>query len=289
MMLNSVLNDSRVSRLIELALLEDIGLGDLTSEAIITDEQLGKAELLCKEDGIVAGLEVATLVFEYCDHSITVNPLIHDGEIAQKGEVIASLDGSAKSILKGERTALNFLQRMSGIATATHRYVHAVAGTDAKIIDTRKTVPGLRVLDKWAVRLGGGFNHRFGLDDMVLIKDNHIVAAGGITKAVAMCCKYLAEERIDVKIEVETKSLVEVQEALRCAGIHRIMLDNFELDDMRKAVELISRKVEVEASGGVNLQTVRPIAETGVDFISVGALTHSVKGLDISLELTHVN
>ncbi|MBI5474480.1 MAG: carboxylating nicotinate-nucleotide diphosphorylase [Ignavibacteriae bacterium] len=288
-MLNSIVNDSRVSRLIEFALLEDIGLGDLTSEAIIPDEQLGKAELLCKEDGIVAGLEVATLVFEYCDHGITLTPNIADGGIAQKGEVLATLDGSAKSILKGERTALNFLQRMSGIATATHRYVHAIAGTDAKIIDTRKTVPGLRVLDKWAVRLGGGFNHRFGLDDMVLIKDNHIVAAGGITKAVEMCRKHLADEGIDVKIEVETKNLIEVQEALRCAGIHRIMLDNFELDDMRKAVGLIDRKVEVEASGGVNLQTVRPIAETGVDFISVGALTHSVKGLDISLELTHID
>jgi len=287
-MLSNVLNDSRVSRLIELALLEDIGMGDLTSDAIIPDSQLGRAEFLCKEDGIVAGLEVAALVFQYCDHSITVTSLVHDGQIAQKGQPIAKIDGSVKSILKGERTALNFLQRMSGIATATHKYVHAVAGTNAKISDTRKTVPGLRVLDKWAVRLGGGFNHRFGLDDMVLIKDNHIVAAGGITQAVELCKKYLCTEEIEVQIEVETKNLTEVQEALHCAGIHRIMLDNFPIDDMRRAVDMIAHRVEVEASGGVNLQTVRSIAETGVDFISVGALTHSVTGLDISLELQHV-
>ena len=287
-MLSNVLNDSRVSRLIELALLEDIGMGDLTSDAIIPDSQLGRAEFLCKEDGIVAGLEVAALVFQYCDHSITVTSLVYDGQIAQKGQPIAKIDGSVKSILKGERTALNFLQRMSGIATATHKYVHAVAGTNAKISDTRKTVPGLRVLDKWAVRLGGGFNHRFGLDDMVLIKDNHIVAAGGITQAVELCKKYLCTEEIEVQIEVETKNLTEVQEALHCAGIHRIMLDNFPIDDMRRAVDMIAHRVEVEASGGVNLQTVRSIAETGVDFISVGALTHSVTGLDISLELQHV-
>ncbi|MEK7672050.1 MAG: carboxylating nicotinate-nucleotide diphosphorylase [Bacteroidota bacterium] len=288
MMLSNVLNDSRVSRLIELALLEDIGMGDLTSDAIIPDSQLGRAELLCKEDGIVAGLEVAALVFQYCDHSITVTSLVHDGQIAQKGQPIANIDGSVKSILKGERTALNFLQRMSGIATATHKYVHAVAGTNAKISDTRKTAPGLRVLDKWAVRLGGGFNHRFGLDDMVLIKDNHIIAAGGITQAVGLCKKYLGTEEIEVQIEVETKNLTEVQEALHCAGIRRIMLDNFPLDEMRRTVDMIAHRVEVEASGGVNLQTVRPIAETGVDFISVGALTHSVTGLDISLELQHV-
>ncbi|MEK7250161.1 MAG: carboxylating nicotinate-nucleotide diphosphorylase, partial [Bacteroidota bacterium] len=245
-------------------------------------------ELLCKEDGIVAGLEVAALVFQYCDHSITVTSLVHDGQLAQKGQPIAKIDGSVKSILKGERTALNFLQRMSGIATATHKYVHAVAGTNAKISDTRKTAPGLRVLDKWAVRLGGGFNHRFGLDDMVLIKDNHIIAAGGITQAVGLCKKYLGTEEIEVQIEVETKNLTEVQEALHCAGIRRIMLDNFPLDEMRRTVDMIAHRVEVEASGGVNLQTVRPIAETGVDFISVGALTHSVTGLDISLELQHV-
>ena len=288
MMLQKVLNDSRVGRLIELALLEDIGMGDITSEAIVSDDQLGQAEFLCKEDGIVAGLEVAALVFEYCDHSITVSPVVHDGQLAGKGHLIARIDGSAKSILKGERTALNFLQRMSGIATMTRKYVDAVAGTNAKVIDTRKTVPGLRVLDKWAVRLGGGVNHRFGLDDMVLIKDNHIVAAGSVTKAVEMCRSYLEQQSINARIEVETKNLAEVKEALGCTGIHRIMLDNFPIDTMHTAVAMIARKVEVEASGGVNLETVRAIAETGVDFISVGALTHSVRNLDISLELNNV-
>jgi nicotinate-nucleotide pyrophosphorylase (carboxylating) len=288
MMRNTVLNDSRVSRLIELALMEDVGMGDVTSDAIIEGPRFGEAEFLCKEDGIVAGLEVAALVFQYCDHGVAVVPLVHDGEIGRKGERIARIDGDVKSILKGERTALNFLQRMSGIATATHRFVHAIAGTNAKITDTRKTAPGLRVLDKWAVRLGGGVNHRFGLDDMVLIKDNHIVAAGGITQAVERCRKYLGSEGLEIKIEVETKNLTEVQEALHCAGIHRIMLDNFPLEEMKLAVERIAHKVEVEASGGVNLETVRSIAETGVDYISVGALTHSVKGLDISLDLQHV-
>ncbi len=285
---SNVLNDSRVGRVIELALLEDIGLGDLTSDAIIPDAKLGRAEFLCMEEGVIAGLEVATLVFQYCDHGVTVQPLIRDGEFAKKGQTVAKIDGSAKSILKGERTALNFLQRMSGIATMTRSFVDAVAGTKAKIVDTRKTVPGLRVLDKWAVRLGGGMNHRFGLDDMVLIKDNHIVAAGGITQAVSACFKYLADEGHDVKVEVETKNLPEVQEAIHCKGVHRIMLDNFLLDEMREAVAMIAHRAEVEASGGVTLQTVRAIAETGVDFISVGALTHSVKGLDISLELLHV-
>lgn len=287
-MKNSILNDSRVSRLVELALMEDIGLGDLTSDAIIGDSQLGKAEFLCKEDGVIAGLEVAALVFELCDHSVSLVPIVRDGERAQKGKPIAIVDGSAKSILKGERTALNFMQRMSGIATMTRCFVDAVAGTQARITDTRKTAPALRVLDKWAVRLGGGVNHRFGLDDMVLIKDNHIVAAGSITKAVEACLKYLTAEDLNIKIEVETKNLAEVHEALRCHGVHRIMLDNFRLDDMRKAVDVIAHRVEVEASGGVTLHTVRAIAETGVDFISVGALTHSVKGLDISLELLHV-
>jgi len=285
--MNSLLNDSRVSRLIELALMEDIGMGDLTSDALLTETQLANAVFLCKADGIVAGLDVAALVFEYCDHSITLTPLVQDGQPVGKGESIARINGSAKGILKGERTALNFLQRMSGIATLTHKYVHAVVGTNARITDTRKTVPGLRVLDKWAVRLGGGVNHRFGLDDMVLIKDNHIVAAGGISNAIQSCRRFLESHSIDAKIEVETKTLAEVREALQNTGIHRIMLDNFPLEEMRTAVELIGKRVEVEASGGVTLQTVRAIAETGVDFISVGALTHSVNALDISLELSH--
>ena len=282
-----LLSDSRISRVVELALLEDAALGDLTSEAILTEKELAAGEFLCKDEGILAGLEVAALVFEYCDHSITLSPNVKDGDRIRKGDVIATIDGSARGILRGERTALNFIQRMSGIASATRIYVDAVAGTKARITDTRKTVPGLRVLDKWAVRLGGGVNHRFGLDDMVLIKDNHIVAAGGITRAVELSRRQVGDRKLSVAIEVETKNLVEVREALACPGLSRIMLDNFAPQDMRRAVEVIAGRVEVEASGGITLATVRTVAETGVDFISVGALTHSVKALDISLELIH--
>ena len=280
------LNDSSIGRVVELALMEDIGLGDITGEAILEETDLGAAEFLCKGEGIVAGIDVARIVFSYCDHSITLHRLVQDGSPVTPGLVLARIDGNAKGILRGERTALNFLQRMSGIATLTGEFVRAVAGTGAKITDTRKTAPGLRALDKMAVRLGGGVNHRFGLDDMVLIKDNHIVAAGGIAPAVTRCRKYLAEHRIDARIEVETKNMAEVDEALSCPGVGRIMLDNFDTGEMKKAVERIGRRVEVEASGGITFATVRACAETGVDFISVGALTHSVKALDISLELS---
>jgi nicotinate-nucleotide pyrophosphorylase (carboxylating) len=201
------------------------------------------------------------------------------------GQVIGEVDGPVRGILLGERVALNFLQRMSGIATLTHKYVHAIAGTNAKITDTRKTVPGLRMLDKKAVRDGGGVNHRFGLDQMVLIKDNHIAAAGGISEAVAACRNYLSHRDLKLAIEVETTSIEQVKEAIKCEGLSRIMLDNFAIQEMAAAVRLIDHAVEVEASGGVTLQTVRPIAETGVDLISVGALTHSPKALDISLEI----
>ena len=284
---SDVMNDSRIGRLVEIALMEDVGMGDVTTDAIVPERQLATGEFLCKETGIIAGLEVAGLVFQCCDPSITLSDVVSDGSPVRPGQVIARLDGDARSILRGERTALNFLQRMSGISTLTGRYVDAVAGTHARITDTRKTAPGLRVLDKMAVRLGGGVNHRFGLDDMVLIKDNHIVAAGGIRNAVARCLSYLQREGLNVAIEVETKNLDEVHEALQCKGLHRIMLDNFTVPETKNAVDRIAHRVEVEASGGITLQNVRSVAETGVDFISVGALTHSVKGLDISLELTH--
>ncbi len=284
----NILHDSRISRLVELALMEDVGMGDVTSEATVGDELLGEAEFVCKQEGVIAGLELVGLVFQLCDQSITVTPYLRDGQRVTNGTAIGAVQGSARSILKGERTALNFLQRMSGIATLTRRYVEAVAGTDARITDTRKTAPGLRVLDKLAVRIGGGVNHRFGLDDMVLIKDNHIVAAGGIAEALERCKRYLTERELNIAIEVETKNLDEVREALRFDGVHRLMLDNFPLAEMRKAVELIAHRVEVEASGGITLDNVRAVAETGVDFISIGALTHSVKALDISLELRHV-
>ncbi len=287
MMISEIVNDSRISRIVELALLEDVGMGDVTSDATIPDGQRCSAEFVCKANGIVAGLEVARLVFQFCDSEIGFEPLVVDGSSVSEGTVLARVEGSSRSTLRGERTALNFLQRMSGIATLTRKYVEAIIGTPARITDTRKTVPGLRVLDKWAVRLGGGVNHRFGLDDMVLIKDNHVVAAGGIRNAIESCVAHLRREGLDLSIEVETKNLNEVHEALQCEGVRRIMLDNFPTNEMREAVALIAHRVEVEASGGITLDNVREVAETGVDFISIGALTHSVKALDISLEIVH--
>jgi nicotinate-nucleotide pyrophosphorylase (carboxylating) len=278
------LNDSRIGRLIELALMEDIGMGDITSEATVDEERTAAATFLCKQDGVIAGLDVAALVFQYCDHGITLTAAVSDGSAVAAGTTVGTVDGNARAILRGERTALNFLQRMSGIATETRRYVEAVKGTRARITDTRKTVPGLRVLDKWAVRLGGGTNHRFGLDDMVLIKDNHIAAAGGIRNALLECKSYLLRQEIGLRIEVETRTLEEVREALDAGGIDRIMLDNVAPATMRRAVELIAGRVEVEASGGITLENVRDVAATGVDLISIGALTHSVRALDISLE-----
>jgi len=285
MMDTDSLQDSRIGRLIEEALMEDVGFGDITSESLIPEEQLGKAVIQLKEPGIISGIELVALVFQYADPQTTVTPKIEDGMMGSPGQLIGEVDGPVRGILLGERVALNFLQRMSGIATITHRYVHAVEGTGAKITDTRKTVPGLRMLDKKAVRDGGGVNHRFGLDQMVLIKDNHIAAAGSLTKAVVACREYLRARSVEIPIEVETTSMAQVSEAAACGGLTRIMLDNFPLEAMAEAVRLIDHKVEVEASGGVTLETVRHIAETGVDFISVGALTHSPKALDISLEI----
>ena len=284
-MRGDTLNDSRIGRLVELALMEDIGPGDLTSDAVLGENELAAGEFLCKGDGVIAGLDVAALVFRYCDHSVTLDPAATDGSPVKNNDVVATINGNARAILRGERTALNFLQRMSGIATLTRKFVDTVAGTTARITDTRKTAPGLRVLDKMAVRLGGGVNHRFGLDDMVLIKDNHIVAAGGITQAVRRCREYLTTHEIKAAVEVETRTLDDVREALRCSGVNRIMLDNFAIDQMSRAVALIAHRVEVEASGGIKLDNVRAVAGTGVDLISIGALTHSVEALDISLEL----
>ena len=281
---NNYLNDSRIGRLVEQALFEDVGFGDITSESLIPEEQLGTAELVAKESGIISGIELVGLVYSSVDGQVTVNAAVQDGALVEKGMVLGKIDGPVRSLLTGERVALNFLQHMCGIATLTHKYVHAVAGTGAKITDTRKTVPGLRVLDKKAVLDGGGINHRFALDSMVLIKDNHIAAAGSVRAALEQCRAFLKEREIDVKIEVETNSVEQVRELLAIGGVDRIMLDNYTLDAMREAVALINGTVETEASGGVNLQTVRAIAETGVNVISVGALTHSPKALDISLE-----
>jgi nicotinate-nucleotide pyrophosphorylase (carboxylating) len=262
------------------ALAEDIGPRDITTELTTDPDARAEASVRSKQEGVLAGIRPAAAAFSAVDPALELFVEREDGSFLRPGDTLMRVSGRAASILKAERTALNFLQRMSGIATLTAEFVRTVAGTHAKITDTRKTAPGLRLTDKMAVRAGGGVNHRFGLYDMVLIKDNHIAAAGGISAAVAKC-----RGLRDVAVEVETKNLEEVAEALRCGGVQRIMLDNFHIDALRDAVRMIGGRTEVEASGNVTLATVRAIAETGVDFISVGALTHSAPALDISLDL----
>lgn len=274
-----------ILKIINNALKEDVKNGDITTKATILKSKKVVGKFLVKADGIIAGLEITEAVFKLVDSKIKFQIKIKDGLKVKYGDVAAIVTGRAQSLLTAERTALNFLQRMSGIATASSIYSEKVKHTKAKVIDTRKTVPGLRMLDKMAVKLGGCENHRIGLYDMFLIKDNHIEVAGSITKAVEACTKYQKKHRTKFKIEVETKNLKEVREALNTKA-NIIMLDNFEVEEMKKAVALINGKCKVEASGGVNLDTVKAIAETGIDYISVGALTHSVKALDISLEIT---
>ena len=272
---------ARCEEIVRRALKEDIGPGDVTTLWIVPPEARLRGCFLVKKAGVVAGLLVAGLVFELLDPEVRFRPLVEDGTAVFPSDVVAEVEGPGRAILSGERTALNFLQRMSGIATLTHRYVEGVAGTGAVILDTRKTAPGLRLLDKWAVRLGGGQNHRMGLYDMVLIKDNHIAAAGGIAEAVR---RVQREQGSGLEVEVEVKSLAELEETL-ALGVDRIMLDNMDLATMRQAVEIAAGRVELEASGGVTLETVAAIAATGVNYVSVGALTHSVRALDISLEI----
>jgi nicotinate-nucleotide pyrophosphorylase (carboxylating) len=271
--------DFEIERIVRTALQEDIGLGDVTSLAVVAREATARAELVAKEDFVVAGLDVAAAVFHQLDPDLRFEKIFIDGQKVKRGDVLAWLKGSALMLLQGERVALNLLQRLSGIATLTARFVDAVEGTGASIVDTRKTAPGLRSLDKYAVRVGGGRNHRIGLFDGVLIKENHIAAAGGIAEAIAATRGKVPHT---LKIEVETRNLDEVQQALD-AGADVIMLDNMSNTDMATAVALIAGRALTEASGGVNLERVREIAETGVNIISVGALTHSVVAADISM------
>ena len=273
------LDKKELDRIISEALREDIGSGDVTTNLIVPRTTVSKAFMIAKADGIIAGLPIAKAVFKKLDKEIIWKSLVKEGEHVSAGTEIVLLKGSYRSLLIGERTALNFLQRISGIATTTSKYVDRLEGLNTVILDTRKTAPGLRMLDKYGVKMGGGTNHRIGLYDMVLIKDNHIKAAGGIIEAVMQIKNNLKRK---IKIEVEATNLDEVKLALN-AGVDIIMLDNMSLKQMREAVNLIGGKVKVEASGGVNLNAVRAIAETCVDFISVGALTHSVKALDISM------
>lgn len=275
------LDFARVDRLIEYSLREDIGEGDVTTNALTTGSEDSKAIIRAKARGIIAGLPIAKRVFQKLDHTVVCVDNANDGDEIKSGYVLCELNGSTKALLSGERLALNIVQRLSGIATLTAKYVKAVEGLPVKILDTRKTVPGMRVLDKYAVSVGGGFNHRFGLYDGVLIKDNHIKVAGGISDAVHIVKK---KYRNKFKIEVETSNLEEVKEAL-ISGADIIMLDNMNTDQMSKAVRLIAGAALVEASGGITLKNVREIAETGVNFISVGAITHSPPALDIGLYL----
>lgn len=270
-----------IKKIIANALKEDIGSGDVTTLSTVSGRKKGRALAIAKDHFIVAGMDVFEETFKSIDKTIKVKKLIRDGSAAKKGDVIAEVSGNLSGILQGERVSLNLLQRMCGIAALTSRYIQAVRGTNAKILDTRKTAPGLRVLDKMAVRLGGGTNHRIGLYDAVLIKDNHIEASGSITAAVRAIRKNF---RRPMKIEVETKNIQEVNEALAC-GVDIIMLDNMTVSAMKKAVKRVAGGALLEASGNVSLQTVAAIAETGVDFISVGALTHSVTAADISLKI----
>lgn len=273
--------EKEILRIIKNSLAEDIGTGDITTEATVSGRKKGRALAIAKDEFIVAGIDVFEATFKILDKNIKVKKLVHDGDRVKKGTAIAEVSGSLACILKAERVSLNLFQRMCGIATQTARYVKAVQGTKAKILDTRKTAPGLRVLDKMAVRQGGGCNHRIGLYDGVLIKDNHIEAAGGITAAVKAQRKNLPRA---IKIEVETENLKEVKEALSC-GVDIIMLDNMNVPMMKKAVEMAAGRALLEASGNVSLQNIAGIAAIGVDFISVGELTHSVRAADISLKI----
>ena len=273
-----------IDEIIIKALREDIGEGDHTSLSTIPANAQGKARLLIKEDGVIAGVDVARKVFYHTDDRILMDQFIEDGTRVKKGDVAFEVSGNSISLLTAERTALNFMQRMSGIATQTRMMVDAIEGLPTRILDTRKTTPLLRELEKKAVRLGGGFNHRFGLYDMILIKDNHVDFAGGIAQAIIACHEYLHHKALKLNIEIETRNLDEVKQVLEHGGVQRIMLDNFSFGMLREAVLLIGKEYETEASGGINLQTIRQYAECGVDFISVGSLTHHINSLDMSLK-----
>lgn len=278
------MNKQQLKEFIENALREDIGDGDHSSMACIPANAKGKAQLIAKEEGVLAGVEVAKAIFKLVEPEIAIEIFIEDGAYIKPGDVILHVSGSTQALLKSERLVLNVMQRMSGIATRTNEYVHKLEGLSTKILDTRKTTPGMRMLEKEAVKIGGGENHRMGLYDMIMLKDNHIDFAGGIEKAVLAVKKYLKEKNKNLKIEVEVRNLEELKEVLRVGGVHRIMLDNFDVETTRKAVELINGRFETESSGGITMDMFRKYAETGVDYISVGALTHHIKSLDLSLK-----
>ena len=276
--------DELEDRLIDLAFAEDIGDGDHTTLCCIPEDAVGKSHLLIKENGILAGVEVAKRVFARFDNTLNVEVFMGDGTEVKKGDIAMLVTGKTRSLLQTERLMLNIMQRMSGIATTTRKYVDLLKGTKTKVLDTRKTTPGMRMLEKQAVKIGGGVNHRIGLFDMILLKDNHVDFAGGIRNAIDKCHNYLNEKSLNLKIEIEVRNFDELNQVLERGGVDRIMLDNFTVDDTGKAVEMIGGKYETESSGGITIDTIRQYAECGVDFVSVGALTHSVKCLDMSFK-----
>lgn len=273
-----------IDELIDLAFAEDIGDGDHTTLCCIPDTAMGKSRLLIKEPGILAGVEIARKIFHRFDPDLKMTVYIEDGTAVKPGDVAFVVEGRVQSLLQTERLMLNVMQRMSGIATITHRYVKKLEGLHTRILDTRKTTPGMRMLEKEAVKIGGGVNHRIGLFDMILLKDNHVDFAGGIENAISRCHDYLKAKGKDLKIEIEVRNLDELKEVMRVGGVDRIMLDNFSPELTREAVKIVGGKYEIESSGGITFDTIRDYAESGVDFVSVGALTHSVKGLDMSFK-----
>lgn len=283
-----MISDSQFKNELELlianAIREDVGPGDYSSLACIPASAKGKAKLLVKEDGIIAGVAFAKMIFHYVDPSLEVETFIEDGQRVKHGDVVFHVSGSSQSILKAERVVLNSMQRMSAIATKTNEYVQLLVGTKTKILDTRKTTPGFRAPEKWAVKIGGGENHRFALYDMIMLKDNHIDFAGGITLAIAKTKSFLKENNLDLKIIVEARDLDEIKEILQSDGVHRILIDNFNYEDTRKAVALIGNQCQTESSGNIDETTISQYAECGVNYISSGALTHSVANMDLSLK-----
>jgi len=275
-----------IHSIIQTALAEDLGDGDHSSLACIPAEATGVAKLLVKDNGILAGVDLARLICETYDPSLEFEELIHDGQEVQAGQIAFYIRGKAQSILAVERTLLNFMQRMSGIATLTHELVQLLEGTNTRLLDTRKTTPGIRYMEKWAVRIGGGVNHRFALYDMIMLKDNHVDFSGGIAAAISRTQDYLQSTGRELKVEIEVRNLDELEQVLAIGQVDRIMLDNFSPELLKEAVQRIDGRFETEASGGITKQTLRTYAETGVDYISVGALTHSFKSLDLSLKAT---
>ena len=276
--------DQLIDELITLAFAEDIGDGDHTTLCCIPSTEMGKSRLIIKETGVLAGVEMAQRIFKHFDPDMRMEVFIRDGAEVNKGDIAFTVEGKVQSLLQTERLVLNVMQRMSGIATTTRRYVKALEGTKTRVLDTRKTTPGMRMIEKEAVRIGGGVNHRIGLFDMILLKDNHVDFAGGIEQAITRAQNYLKEKGKQLKIEIEVRNFKELDEVMKVGGVDRIMLDNFSPSDTREAVQRIGGRYETESSGGITFDTLRDYAECGVDYISVGALTHSIKSLDMSLK-----